>query len=173
LYPPPENKPSCTAHRPGGAIIQGSDSLADFAGDAAVQDSGTKRLPAVIEVHDFKNVAIRGRGWIDAADTTMYSADGVGQEVDPRGAYHRVTVHVADGSGFALDGVGLQDGGGWSLLLSHVDTIQITRLKLLGPLWRGNDGIDICGQNAVVDMCTGFHAAVRRDFGVEVRIELA
>jgi hypothetical protein len=146
-------KSGVTLYLAGGAIIQGSDLLADFGKDPTAQADGGKHLPAVIDVHDFKTVVIRGRGWIDAADTTMYSPDGVAHEVDPRGAYHRVAVHVADGTGFTLDGIGAQDGGGWSLLLSRVDKIQITRLKLLGPMWRGNDGIDICGQNAIVDKC--------------------
>jgi hypothetical protein len=146
-------KSGVTLYLAGGAVVQGSDLLADYASDATYLGSGGKHLPPVIEATDFKNVAIRGRGWIDAADTTVYTAQGIRQEVDPRGAFHRVAVHFANGSGFTLDGIVAQDGAGWSVLLNRVDNIQITRLKLLGPMWRGNDGIDICGCNAVADQC--------------------
>ena len=146
-------KSGVTLYLAGGAIIQGSDSLADFAKDPVAQADGGKHLPAVIEVHDFKNVSIRGRGWVDAAEQTLYSADGVAHDVEPRGAHHRVAIRVADGSGVTVDGIAAQDGAGWSLLLNRVDNVQITRLKLLGPMWRGNDGIDICCQNAVIDKC--------------------
>jgi len=146
-------KSGVTLYLAGGAVIQGSDQLADYAGDAGREGSTEKGLPAVIEAHDFKNVAIRGRGRIDAAEGKLYTADGVAQEVDPRGPNHRVAVRAADGAGFTLEGVTAQDGAGWSLFLNRVENIQITRFKLLGPMWRGNDGIDICGRNAVVDKC--------------------
>jgi hypothetical protein len=146
-------KSGVTLHLAGGAVVAGSNSIADYEHDPTYQSSGGKHLPAVIEAVDFKNVAIRGRGWIDAADTTINTAQGAPQDVEPRGALHRVALHVANGSGFILDGIVAQDGAGWSLLLNRVDNIQINRLKLLGPMWRGNDGIDICGCNAVVDKC--------------------
>jgi hypothetical protein len=146
-------KSGVTLYLAGGAIIQGSDLLGDFANDPTAQADGGKHLPAVIDVHDFKNVSIRGRGWVDAAEQTLYSADGAAHAVEPRGAHHRAAIRVADGSGFTLDGIAAQDGTGWSLLLNRVDNIQIARLKLLGPMWRGNDGIDVCGQNAVIDNC--------------------
>ena len=146
-------KSGVTLYIAGGAVIRGSDQLADYAGDAARQASAEKGLPAVIEAHDFKNVAILGRGRIDAAEGKLYAADGAAQDVEPRGPYHRVAIRAADGVGFTLDGITAQDGAGWSLFLNRVENIQIIRLKLLGPMWRGNDGIDICGRNAVVDQC--------------------
>ncbi len=151
-------KSGVTLYLAGGAVIRGSDLLADYGGDATYLSSQGKHLPPVIEVANFKNVAIRGRGRVDAAEGTVYTPQGVAEEVDPRGGYHRVAIHVADGSGFTLDGIVMQDGGGWSLQLNRVDHVRIARLKLLGPMWRGNDGIDICGFDAVVDKCFVYQA---------------
>lgn len=146
-------KSGVTLYLAGGAVIEGSGLLADYAQDASFLNSKNKTLPPVIDAHDFKNVTIRGRGRIDAATGAIVTPEGIRQEVEPRGPYHRVALHASDGEGFTLEGITAQDGAGWSLLLHHVDHIQITRLKLLGPMWRGNDGIDICGGNAVVDQC--------------------
>ena len=147
-------KSRVTLYLAGGAVIQGSDRLADYAGDATYQHSASKNSrPPVVKAEDFKNVAIRGRGWIDAADEKIYTTDGVLQEVEPRGLYHRVAIQAVTGTGFTLDGIRAQDGAGWSLLLNRVENIQITRFKIIGPMWRGNDGIDICGCNAMVDKC--------------------
>jgi hypothetical protein len=146
-------KSGVTLYLAEGAIIRGSDRLADYAGDATYRSSQGKHLPPVIEVANFKNVAIRGRGTVDAAEGTIYTPQGVAEEVEPRGLYHRTAIYVADGSGFTLDGIVMQDGAGWSLQLNRVNHVRITRLKLLGPMWRGNDGIDICGFDVMVDKC--------------------
>jgi polygalacturonase len=147
-------KSGVTLYLAGGAVIQGSDRLADYVGDATYQTSTSKKgLPPVVIAKDFKTVAIRGRGWIDAAEGTIYTTDGRPQEIEPRGSYHRVAIQVSNGTGFTLDGITARDGAGWSLLLNRVENIRITRFKVLGPMWRGNDGIDICGCNAVVDRC--------------------
>jgi hypothetical protein len=146
-------KSGVTLYLAAGAVIQGTDRIADFAGDVAYRVSSKKDLPPVIEVTDYKSVAIRGRGLIDAADTVIYNGNTTPEEVEPKGPYHRVAVRVSNGDGFTVDGVTLLDSAGWSLFVNRVENIRITRLKLLGPMWSGNDGIDICGQNAVVDNC--------------------
>lgn len=147
-------KSGVTLYLAGGAAIQGSDRLADYVGDATYQAYTSKKsLPPVVKAQDFKKVAIRGRGWIDAAEGTIYATDGLPQEIEPRGPYHRVAIQASNGTGFTLDGIVARDGAGWSLLLNRVENIRISRFKVLGPMWRGNDGIDICGCNVVVDKC--------------------
>jgi len=146
-------KSDVTLYLAGGAVIQGSNLLADYQGNSAFAATAKNSLPPVIEAHEFKNIAIRGRGWIDAAEGTMYTPDGAPHQVVSGGLYRRGTIRAIDGTGFKLNGVVARDAGGWSVYLTRVENIRINRLKLLGPLWSRNDGIDIGGCNAVIDQC--------------------
>jgi len=146
-------KSGVTLYLAGGAVIQGSDLLADYQGNSAFPATAKNSLPPVIEAHDFKNIAIRGRGWIDAAEGTIYTADGAPHPVVSGGLYRRGTIRATDGTGFKLSGIMTRDAGGWSVYLTRVENIRITRLKLLGPMWSRNDGIDIGGCDAVIDQC--------------------
>jgi polygalacturonase len=147
-------KDGVTLYLADGAVIQGSDLLSDFIADPTFLASGEKKsLPAIIQAQNFKNIAIRGHGWIDAAEGTMMTTEGIPYEIPPRSVYRRSTIRVTNGTGFTVEGITAWDGGGWSVLLTKINDVQITRFKLLDAMWTANDGIDICGCNAVVDKC--------------------
>lgn len=143
-------KDNVTLYLAGGSTIRGSEHLADYEGT----DFGSiKNRKALIEARNFKNIALRGRGWIDAGQTELISPDGKSRPDVAQGIGRRRTIYAKDGTNFTIDGIMARDATAWSVLFDRLENARISRLKIIGPMWPWADGIDICGRNIVVEKC--------------------
>jgi Pectate lyase superfamily protein/Glycosyl hydrolases family 28 len=138
-------KSGVTLYLAEGAVIRGSTNLADF---------GDQKLPpAIIQIKGFKDVAIRGRGWIEAGGDAVTTGDGRLVTLEARDDYRRNAIRATDGSGLTIEGITTHDAGTWAIYAEKVDGVHISRVKVFGPMWPTADGIDIGARNAVIEKC--------------------
>jgi hypothetical protein len=118
-----------TVYVAGGAVVRaviGADEKFSLNGS-----SGLRNYAPTFDLRG-RNIAIRGRGIIDASGC-------------PTHARNMVSVR---GSDIALEGVILRDASTWNIPIRQSDRVKVSNVKILG--YRANsDGIDICNSRDV------------------------
>ena len=138
---------SVTLYLQDGAVIRGSTNLADF---------DTAKLPAVVQISNFKDVTICGHGSIDASDDAFLTPNGLTVTVVERGSNRRNALRVTNGTNLTLEGITTRDAATWSIDIDRVNGLHISRMKVLGPMWALTDGFDIDARNALIDKCFAY-----------------
>ena len=96
-----------------------------------------------------ENVAVRGRGVLDASLSPRKGAEPRANRYGVYGCLSRV--HAS--KNVTLDGICMMDSPAWTLQIMHSEDVTARNLKLI--TWRENgDGIDVCtSRNVTVEGC--------------------
>jgi polygalacturonase len=157
-------KSNVTLYLEEGAVLRGSSNRADYVWDTSstVNGNPSQGQQNILIFGKVTNVAIKGRGMIDANSTSLASPSKTGGTLDGFGGYRKgIIASGQSGSdrpdGITLEGVTVKDSTTWSFNIEDAQNVTFQNVKLLNDYnWIHSDGYDICSTtNALVDNCLG------------------
>lgn len=156
-----EETSNVTLYLDEGAVLRGSSNRADYEwnGSGSGNIQGRRNIQFIGGV---KNVAITGRGMIDANSTVLVEPKPgqkpTGWDDYRKGIVESFAQNGKRPDGITLSGVTIKDATGWTFSLNDSLNITITHLKMLNDDdFVHSDGYDICAcQNVLVDQCFGY-----------------
>ncbi len=149
-------KSGVTLYLAPGAVLRGSSNRTDYIWNATTGGAEPSQGQQNIVINgNISNVAIKGRGMIDANSTIL-----VGGSMDGFGTYRKGIIHSGKSgssrpNGIVLEGVTFKDATTWSFDIEDAKNVTIQNVKLLNDYeWIHSDGYDICSTDtALVDNC--------------------
>jgi polygalacturonase len=157
-------KSNVTLYLAEGAVLRGSSKRADYTWNSSTLVNGNPQQGQqnILIVGKVTNVAIRGRGMIDANSTSLAAPATTGGALDGFGGYRKGIIASSQiGSdrpdGITVEGVTFKDSTTWSFNIEDAQNVTFKNVKLLNDYtWIHSDGFDLCSTtNGVVDNCLG------------------
>ena len=157
-------KSNVTLYLAEGAVLRGSSNRNDYTWDHSSLVNGDPKFGQqnILILGNVSNVAIKGRGMVDANSTSLASPSKTGGQLDGWGGYRKgIIASKQVGSdlpnGITIEGVVVKDATTWSFDIEDSQNVAIKNVKLLNDYtWIHSDGFDICSTtNALVDNCLG------------------
>ncbi len=156
-----ENNSNVTLYLDAGAVLRGSSNRDDYEWNGSGSGNIQGRRNILFQ-GGVKNVAIKGRGMIDANSTVLVEPKPgqkpTGWDDYRKGIFDAFSENGQQPDGITLEGITVKDATGWTFNLNDSKNITITHLKMLNDDdFVHSDGYDICAcENVLVDWCFGY-----------------
>lgn len=129
-------KSDMTLYLAGGALLQGSNTLADFnTGNGGINIEGCSH--GMIRMYRVRNTKILGRGVID----------GNGKAIRAQNDTKINLLKIEESSDIVVDGVTVRDPSFWNTLIYRSDRVAIQNYKMINcrptsAIWNNTDGVN-------------------------------
>ncbi len=156
-------KSNVTLYLAPGAFLRGSSNRNDYTWKSTLQNGQPEfGYTNFVISGGASNVAINGRGVIDANSTILVAPATTGGTIDGNGNYRKGIISSAlnggdQPNGITLEGITVKDSTTWTFDIEDALNVSIRNVKMVNDYnWLHSDGYDICStSNAVVDNCLG------------------
>ena len=150
LIRPVELKSNVNLHLEHGALLLGSERLADYDASFPEEGSGLPHSSGLIYAHREENISITGAGVIDGrggSPTFQFGNDSDGGPRRPK------LLYFAECKNIRVTDVTLRNAAYWVQHYDRCEDVMIRGVKVFSHCNYNNDGLDIDARNVVVSDC--------------------